>query len=201
MHHILSTWGWLREARLTETSLISILTLLCLWLSWLVKPFLSDWSASKTVAKDGCTYTLQGIWVVHPMLGYVNWATLIACHDVISTVISCIDILASHHSSNLCITVPFFQISTFWAVVVLERQNVIGSTTIVLSAGTIFIIHCLQTFAFPLGFFIHKFPSVQVSFIFLNSFLFNKLQFFLVLLFTQLLVIRCKIFIETIIIW
>jgi hypothetical protein len=57
----------------------------------------------------------------------------------------------------------------------------------VLSAGQIFDLHALKLKPFPLSFFIHKLPSLEVSIVLLNSIFIRMILYLVPFLFYELL--------------
>jgi hypothetical protein len=92
-----------------------------------------------------------------------------AVDRVEAAVSSGVDVLAPHELPHLCIIVPLPQILSIRTGIVLERQDVVGCSSLVSPASEVLLIHGLNIPCVPLLLLVHELPSLQVSLILLNS--------------------------------
>lgn len=170
-HHLSLVRNWRRRVELCpgRRQVGIVPRVLSLARSRSVKQVFPQRSTSKPTPKNDLSHALELVRVIDRMLGHFHAAPLASIDNVEAAVGPRVDVLASHQRPNFMVVVPLLQVLAFVGVVVLEREDVVGRPSSVLSPGEVLLVHVVDPVVLTLALFIHELPTLQVSLILLHS--------------------------------
>ena len=134
----------------------------------------SDRTSGKTISKYlvGTTVAEFGVraaWrIVQLVLRNINSMSLLTIEQVIIMVCKRVDILTTEHGSYLGVVVFLGKVLALLGFIIRQVENIEGSTTLVCIANLVFGTHGINLHISSVIFFFHVFPTLQITFVFLN---------------------------------
>ena len=135
----------------------------------------SDGSASHSVAEDLSTGLTQAgalgswSWVVDVVMGHIDLPALLSIQNIEISIAQAVNVLTPHHMPHLGSVVALPEELPLFRLFILKIKNVVGCTRLVRVANLVLPLHQLNLLVIPRILFLHVLPSLQVTFVFLNS--------------------------------